>query len=102
GDWVRAERSTGRTGRLLVPGLPRDDLVGGQLAVRNPGRCREDPLLEGRQRGQVELHVERSATAGEVLIELGEYAVAAPTIGHHTGTVGGRDPGHLAGVGGGP
>src|SRR6266571_825256 len=69
GDRVSAERRPGGTGRLLVPGLPSDDLVSGELAVRNPRGRGEDPLLERRERGKVELHVERSAPPCEVLVE---------------------------------
>src|SRR2546430_10146447 len=90
GDRVRAERGPGGTGRLLVPGLPRDDLVCRELAVRDARRRHQDPLLKRRERGKVNLNIEPLAPAGEVLVELGQHAVAAPPVGQYPRTVGVR------------
>src|SRR5438552_1901472 len=96
---VRAERRSGRARCLLVPGLTRDDLVGCQLAVRNACRRGEDALLERCKRCQVDLHVERAAPAGEVLVKLREHAVAGPPIRKDARSVGVRDPRELARIG---
>src|SRR5438552_9372550 len=98
-DRVRAERRSRRARRLLVPGLTRDDLVGRQLAVRNARRRGEDALLERREGCQVDLDVERAAPAGEVLVELGEHAVAGPPIRKDARSVRARDPRELARIG---
>src|SRR5438309_287492 len=98
-DRVRAERRAGRPGRQLVTRLPSHDLVCPELAVGNAGRRSEDALLERRERGQVDLHVERSPAAGEVLVKLGEHAVAAASVGKNPGTIRARDPRELAWIG---
>src|SRR3989442_9631201 len=83
GDRVSAECRPGGTGRLLVAGLPSDDLISGELAVRNPRGRGEDPLLERRERGEAGLHVERSAPPCEVLAALGQHAAAPPPVRLH-------------------
>src|SRR3954466_6919789 len=57
---VRAERGAGRTRRLRAPGLRRHRRVRRDIAVPHAGRRAEDPLLERRERREIDGHGERA------------------------------------------
>src|SRR5437867_1579646 len=98
-DGVRAEGSAGGARGLLVAGLSRDGAVRRHLPVGDLGGRGEDASLERRERREIEVDVERTPAAGEVLIELDLDAIAAPAIGQHSGPVCARDAPELALVG---